>query len=259
LTDNRQEVKTISIAADPQFLEELSDYLEVLSHPARLNILKFIGSGPKEITAIADHIGMTYQNAKKHLDRLVATGLVTRSAGFGRETERGIAPVWKYSLVPGAMEGLVATLGIFSSVTSQPGYQDIHKRIRLVREAVTGAGGQPAPVLNLLGGTAEGRTFLLRAPRIAVGRDDPDHPVPPSDAVIVLPESYRAVTRVTKPHAVISKSGEGWRVSDGGSTGGTFVNSRKTGPGAGTVLESGDVIDLGAGAQAARFLFVAPE
>ena len=259
MTDSRQDVKTISIAADPQFLEELSEYLEVLSHPARLNILEFISGGPKEITAIADHIGMTYQNAKKHLDRLVATGLVTRSAGFGRETDRGVAPVWKYSLVPGAMEGLVATLGIFSSVTSQPGYKDIHQRIRLLREAITGPGGQPAPVISLLSGESEGRTFLIQASRVPVGRDDPDRPVPAGDMVIVLPESYRAVTRVTKPHAVFSRSGERWLVSDGGSTGGTFVNSRKIGPGAGVVLESGDVIDLGVGEKAARFLFVAPE
>jgi DNA-binding transcriptional ArsR family regulator len=259
VTESRKDVKTISISADPQFLMELSEYLEVLSHPARLNILKCIGSGPKEITAIADHIGMTYQNAKKHLDRLVATGLVTRSAGFGRETERGIAPVWKYSLVPGAMENLVATLGIFSSVTAQPGYQDIHTRIRLVREAVTGAGGQPTPVLSLISGPYEGRTFLVRASRIAVGREDPDHPVPEGEGAIVLPDSYRAVTRVTKPHAILSRSGEQWRVSDGGSTGGTFVNSRKIEPGPGALLESGDVIDLGVGAQAARFLFVATE
>ncbi|MEN6443973.1 MAG: FHA domain-containing protein [Methanoregula sp.] len=257
MTDSRKDVKTVSISADPQFLVELSEYLEVLSHPARLTILKFIGGGPKEITAIADHIGMSYQNAKKHLDRLVATGLVTRSAGFGRETNRGIAPVWKYSLVAGAMEGLVATLGVFSSVTAQPGYQDIHKRIRLVREAVTGTEG--APVLSLLNGPDEGRTFLVRESRISVGRDDPDHPVPPGDAVIILPDHYRAVTRVTKPQAVISRSGDSWLVRDGGSTGGTFVNSRKIGPGEGTVLETGDVIDLGVGAHAARLLFVAGE
>lgn len=259
MTDSRQDVKTVSIAADPKFLEELSEYLEVLSHPARLNILKFIAGEPKEITAIADHIGMTYQNTKKHLDRLVATAIVTRSAGFGRETERGIAPVWKYSLVSGAMEGLVATLGIFSSVTAQPGYRDIHERIRSIREAVTGTEGEPAPVLSLISGPAEGRAFLVRASRIAIGRDDQDHPVPAGDAVIVLPDQYRAVTRVTKPHAILFRSGDTWQVRDSGSTGGTFINSRKIGPGTGATLESGDVIDLGIGAHAARFLFVAGE
>ena len=258
MTD-RQEVKTVSISSDPQFQEDLSGYLEVLSHPVRLNILKYIADGPKEITAIADHTGMTYQNTKKHLDRLIGTGLVTRSAGFGRETDRGVAPVWKYSLVSGAMEDLVATLGIFSSVTSQPGYREIHERIRAVREAVTGVTGEPVPILSLLTGPSEGRTILVRSPRIAIGRDDPDHPVTASGSVLVLPDQYRSVTRVTKPHAVLFRSGSAWQISDSGSTGGTFVNTRRLDPGASAVLENGDVIDLGAGAHAARFLFITGE
>ena len=75
--------KTVSISSDPEFLDELSEYLEVLSNPIRLKILKFIEREPKETSEIASHIGSSYQNTKKHLDRLVTTSLVKRDAGFG--------------------------------------------------------------------------------------------------------------------------------------------------------------------------------
>ena len=73
---------------------------------------------------------MSYQNTKKHLDRLVSTGLVQRAAGFGRETDRGIAPVWKYSLAEGGLENITRTLGVFSSIVTPLGYSDIRERIR---------------------------------------------------------------------------------------------------------------------------------
>jgi DNA-binding transcriptional ArsR family regulator len=248
--------KTISVSSDPQFLEELSEYLEVLSNPARLKILKFIEPGPKEITAIAEHIGMSYQNAKKHLDRLVAMSLVKRDAGFGRETDRGIAPVWKYSLADGGLANLSKTLGIFSSIPVSPGYNDIRKRIEEVRESVRAATGVRSPLLVLMGGSADGRAFLLTGDRIPVGREDPEQPLPGSMAAVILPEQYLAVTRVNKPHATIHRSGKEWLIEDNGSTGGTYLNSERLSPGKKTLLAHADLIDLSVGTNAARFLFV---
>jgi len=253
-----EEQKTIAIASDPVFLEELSEYLEVLSNPQRLQILKFIEREPKETAAIAEYTGMTYQNAKKHLDRLVGTGLVTRGAGFGRETERGIAPVWKYALAPGALENLAATLGVFSSIASPMGYNDIRDRIRAVREELP-AGGRAGPVLFLIGGPADGKTFILDADRVALGREDPDHPPAAARGMVVLPDGYRAVTRVTKPHAYLLETADCWQLEDNGSTGGTFLNSRRLDPLKSTPVKSGDIIDLSLGANSARFLFIADE
>lgn len=250
---------TISIASDPEFLAELSEYLEVLSHPQRLQILKFIEHEPKETAVIAGFTGMSYQNAKKHLDRLVITGLVTRGAGFGRETERGIAPVWKYALAPGALENLTATLGVFSSIASPLGYSDIRDRIRAVRAGLPAGKGRDGPVLYLIGGPADGMTFVPESDRIAMGREDPEHPPAAGAGLIVLPDEYRAVTRVTRPHAYLLQTADCWRVEDNGSTGGTFLNSRRLDPLKSTPVRSGDVIDLSLGAGAARFLFIADE
>jgi DNA-binding transcriptional ArsR family regulator len=248
--------KTISVSSDPQFLEDLSEYLEVLSNPARLKILKFIEPGPKEITAIAEHLGMSYQNAKKHLDRLVAMSLVKRDAGFGRETDRGIAPVWKYSLADGGLANLTKTLGIFSSIPVSPGYKDIRKRIADVRESLVATTGERFPVLVLMSGVADGRSFPVTGDRVTVGREDPGHPLQRPAVAVSLPEQYLAVTRVNRPHATIHRSGNEWLVEDNGSTGGTYLNSERLAPGKKTLLSNGDLIDLSVGTNAARFLFV---
>ena len=253
------ERKTVSISSDPVFLEELSEYLEVLSNPLRLKVLKFIEREPREITAIAGHIGMSYQSTKKHLDRLVSTGLVQRAAGFGRETDRGIAPVWKYSLAEGGLENLTRTLGVFSSITTPIGYNDIRERIRAVRSALNENGEQAGPVLYVIGGVADGKAFILKNDRIPMGREDPDHPPAVDKDMIVLPDDYRAVTRVTKPHAVLIRTAESWQVEDNGSTGGTFVNSLRLDPLKRSSLANGDVIDLSVGANSARFLFISDE
>jgi DNA-binding transcriptional ArsR family regulator len=251
--------KTVSISSDPEFLDELSEYLEVLSNPIRLNILKFIEREPKETSEIASHIGSSYQNTKKHLDQLVATSLVRRDAGFGRETARGIAPVWKYSLADGGLVILVKTLSIFSSFTIPLGYNEIEQRIKSVRAACLDNPAEAGPVLFLIGGPADGRAFLLKNNRIALGREDPESPSSKNDDIIAIPEPYRAVTRVTKPHAFISRSEKIWQIEDAHSTGGTFVNTERLVPGKKCPLSQGDMIDLSLGAHGARFLFISME
>ncbi len=253
------EKKTVSISSDPVFLEELSEYLEVLSNPLRLKILKFIEREPREITAIAEHVGMTYQNTKKHLDRLVSTCLVQRAAGFGRETDRGIAPVWKYSLAEGGLENLTRTLGIFSSIATPLGYNDIRERIQTVRSALNESGDHAGPVLYVIGGVADGKSFILKKDRIPMGREDPHHPPANDESMVILPDEYRAVTRITKPHAVLIRTVESWQIEDNASTGGTFVNSRRLDPLKRTPLANGDVIDLSVGENSARFLFISDE
>ena len=231
----------------------------MLSNPIRLTILKFIEHEPKEITEIAACIGSTYQNTKKHLDRLLAASLVIRGAGFGRETERGIAPVWKYSLAPGGMENLVKTLGIFSSMTVPLGYNDIRQRIREVQAAVFQATGESGPLLYLLNGPDEGRSFLLKKERVSIGREDPGYHPGEREGAVILPEAYRAVTRVSKPHAALVCTMDAWQIEDSASTGGTFLNSVRLEPLTGTPVENGDLIDLAVGTHAARFLFISGE
>jgi DNA-binding transcriptional ArsR family regulator len=253
------EKKTVSIASDPAFLDELSDYLDALSNPTRLQILKYIEHEPKEVNEIAAHIGTTYANTKKHLDRLIATSLIRREAGFSRETSKGILPVWKYSLAGGGLEMLLKNLGVFSSITFPMGHTETEARLKSVRSAVLGRTGEKGPVLYLVEEIGGGKAFFLRQPKILVGRIDPDNPVPDDDRHILLPEHYRAVTRVTKPHATITCRDDIWYIEDNGSTGGTYINAKALPHNRKHAIGNGDVIDLALGDEAARFLFVSDE
>jgi len=248
--------KTVCVSTDPDFLQELSEYLEVLSNPVRLKILKVIEREPKEISEIASRIDTSYANTKKHIDQLVRIGLVKKEAGFGRETVKGIHPVWKFSLAEGSLEMLIKNLGVFSRVNIPMGFGEMQERLASVRAAVVKESGATFPALHLMGGSWAGHTFLLKKDHIAVGRSDPDAPSRSSEADIVLPENYVMVTRITKPHAVISRSPAGWQIEDRGSSGGTYVNTELIAPQHKIVLKNGDMIDCALGESAARFLFI---
>ena len=251
--------ETVSVSTDPAFLQELSDYLEVLSNPVRLKILKVIEKEPREISEIASRIDTSYANTKKHIDQLVAIGLVKKEAGFGRETVKGIHPVWKFSLVDGGMELLIKNIGVFSSINIPMGFGDIQARISPVRQALIEGSGVKGPAMHLVEGNAAGKTFIIRKDRISIGRIDPDFPSHAKDGDIALPVEYAAVTRITKPHAVMYCLGTEWFIEDRGSSGGTFVNSARITPLHKTLVKNGDVIDCAIGESSARFLFVNTE
>ena len=112
--------ETIVLSESDDYYVELSEYLEVLSNSQRLKILKILEKSPKEVRKIAGEIDTSYENTKKHLDKLLSTGLIRKEAGLGQATSKGVHPVWKYSLVPGAMEAIVRNLGLFSNIRINP-------------------------------------------------------------------------------------------------------------------------------------------
>jgi DNA-binding transcriptional ArsR family regulator len=251
--------QTVSISTDPAFLKELSEYLEVLSNPVRLKILKVIEKEPREISEIASRIDTSYANTKKHIDQLVLIGLVKKEAGFGRETVKGIHPVWKFSLVEGGLETLIRNIGVFSSINIPVGYGDIQSRIGPLKEAILAETGEKVPALHLMEGKSAGKTFMIKKDRISIGRIDPDFSSAAKEGDIALPVEYAAVTRITKPHAILFRSGAEWFIEDRGSSSGTYLNSGRITPMVKTPVKSGDVIDLAIGESSARFLFVVNE
>jgi hypothetical protein len=253
------EKETVSISSDPDFLQELSEYLVVLSNPVRLKILKVIEKEPKEISEIASRIDTSYANTKKHIDQLVHIGLVRKEAGFGRETVKGIHPVWKFSLAEGSLSMLIKNLGVFSRINIPLGYGEIQGTLESVRTAVLRESGTDFPALHLVEGKSAGRTFILKSNRIQIGRIDPDTPSKLGDGDIALPVEYVAVTRITKPHAVVTRAGTGWQIEDRGSSGGTYLNAELIAPMHKTPLKNGDIIDFAMGEDAARFLFITNE
>jgi len=88
---------------------------------------------------------------------------------------------------------------------------------------------------------------------------DPDSPHKAGEGDIVLPEDYIAVTRITKPHAIITYGGGCWQIEDRGSSGGTYVNTQLQRSMQPVSLKNGDIIDLAIGENSARFVFISYE
>src|SRR5208283_2335281 len=111
-------------------------------------------------------------------------------------------------------------LGVFSRVNVPIGFGEIQKKLESVRAAVIQEAGVSSPALHLLSGSRSGQTFLLKKDHIAIGRADPANPSRTSETDIVLPEEYAMVTRITKPHAILSCSAGVWQVEDVAAPGG---------------------------------------
>jgi len=257
---NDDDSRTLILDRETDDLQELSEYLDVLSSSTRLKILKVIERRPKDVRQISSEIETSYENTKKHLDKLLSIGVVRKEAGLSRPTAKGVRPVWKYSLVPGGLETITRSLGLFANLKLTLTDTTLAKKLASVRETISGEFfEQQHPVVILLGGEEDGRVFPLEHDTIAVGRVDPGasgRSDPERD--IVLGEDYAAVTRVSKPHARLTRQADAWLIEDCGSTGGTFVNSTSLDRGTRRELHDGDLIELAKGAPGATLVFVVP-
>ena len=251
--------ETMIAGADPEFIDDLSGYLDVLSSSARLRILKLLEKGPKDARTLAAGIDTSYENTKKHLDRLLSIGVIRKEAGFGRETSRGVHPVWNYALVPGSLEGIVRNLGLFGNLEVTLARGGLADRLREVRARVSREVLEGAAVLVILSGPDEGKILRLEKAAVSVGRADPAGPLStdPSPAII-LPEHYQAVSRITRPHGRFTRAGEGWQFEDTGSTGGSRRNGGQVDPRKPVPIHDGDELELGQGPRAVRLLVMLP-
>ncbi len=247
--------KTIILSDEADSLKELSEYLDVLSSSTRLKILKIIERKPKDIRQISSEIRTSYENTKKHIDKLLSIGVVRKEAGLSRPTSKGIHPVWKYSLVPGGMEAIVRNLGLFSNMKLTVADAELGAKLAAVRGQVSEEFSGGAPAVTLLGGPDDGTVFPLEGDRIAVGRVDRD--ADGDASAIILSDEYAAVTRISKPHARFTLHDGVRHIEDCGSTGGTFVNGAALTPHRKHPLRDGDLIDLARGVHGASFVYTA--
>jgi len=257
MTDQHEESKTIVLEQAPDYFNELSEYLEVLSNSQRLKILKILERRPRDVRNIASEINTSYENTKKHLDKLISMGLIRKEVGLGQQTSKGVHPVWKYSLVPGAMEAIVRNLGIFSNMRINIDDDELKRRLNEVREAVEGEIAGHKPMIILLGGSVDGKLFILETNETRIGRIDPAYPSGEYD--VILPSDYTSVSRVSKPHGIIKKEGPRYLFEDRGSTGGSFLNSTELQKRQPAILHDGDLIELAKGTKGARLLVILPD
>lgn len=255
---NSREVMTTVLDDAPDYYLELSEYLEVLSNSQRLKILKILEVKPRDVRSIASEISTSYENTKKHLDKLVSMGLIKKEVGLGQQTSKGVHPVWKYSLVPGAMEAIVRNLGIFSNIRINPVNPELHRRLDDVRGRVAEELSPVKPMVVVLGGPDDGKSFPLSEPRISIGRVDPAQPGRAAPYDVLLSPEYLAVSRVSKPHGKFILDNGQWYIEDNGSTGGSFVNAQAVTRHTRVLVRDGDLIELARGPTGAKLLLILP-
>lgn len=257
--EQQDAARTVVLGEIPDYFMELSEYLEVLSNSQRLKILKLLERKPRDVRMIASEIETSYENTKKHLDKLMGMGLIRKEVGLGQQTSKGVHPVWKYSLVPGAMEAVVRNLGIFSNMRIQMADADMKKRLDEVRTAIQGDITGCRPMLILLGGTEDGKCFCIPDKDVRIGRVDSQAGADTEQSGdVILSREYSSVSRVSRPHAVLRKEGMKWILEDRGSTGGTFLNSTPLQKKVPVELSDGDLIELAKGTAGARLLVIIP-
>jgi len=251
---------TIIVHEDADSLEELSEYLDVLSSSARLRILKFIEKKPRDARAISNEIETSYENTKKHLDKLLSIGVIKKEAGLGAPTSKGIHPVWEYSIVHGGLEVIIRNLGLFSNTQVQIVGTEISHRLDKVKNALSKEVLGNIPTAMVLGGPDDGKAFLLKQNQIRIGRIDPEKRTGIKyDDDIVLSEGYTAVTRISKPHGRFTHEKDEWYIEDCGSTGGTKVNHNRLEKNTKIMVHDGDLIELAKGISGVKLLMIIPQ
>jgi|SRR5665647_947806 len=251
---------TIIVHEDSDSLEELSEYLDVLSSSARLRILKFLEKKPRDARAISKEIETSYENTKKHLDKLLSVGIIKKEAGLGAPTSKGIHPVWEYSIVPGGLEAIIRNLGLFSNTRVQIVGSEISRRLEEVKKTLSKEILGNIPTAIVLGGPDDGKVFMLKRNQVRIGRIDPENQsaYSPEDD-IVLSDGYTAVTRVSKPHGQFINGNEGWQIEDCGSTGGTKLNNKKLEKNTRIPIHDGDLIEFSKGVSGLKLLIILPQ
>jgi hypothetical protein len=251
---------TIVVDDSADSLDELSAYLDVLSSSARLRILKFLEKNPADARTISHAIDTSYENTKKHLDKLLSIGVIKKDAGLGASTSRGILPVWEYSVVQGGLEAIIRNLSLFSNKEFQIVNHEISERLASVKKTLSYEVLGDIPAAIVMGGTDDGKIFSFKGDTINIGRIDQKRDAGAGTGEeVTLSCFYTAVTRIAKPHGRFVHDGDMWYIEDCGSTGGIRLNNHRLEVNARTPVHDGDVIELAKGIYGAKLLMLIPK
>lgn len=251
----QSEKNTVLLNSEDNVIDELSTYLEVLRSPVRLKIVKILEKKPMDARSVAGEIHTSYENTKKHLDRLLAIGVITKKAGLGRETSKGVHPVWLYEPREDGLTSIARDLLIFSNEGTIEKSSSLDKQISDVQRNVLFLISEGNPLITIIGGPDNGKVFPLIEAETGIGRGEPGFE-PESKKSFILSPAYRAVTRIRKPHGLFFKEGDNIFYSDEESTGGSYLNNKRLTPKSRVLLTDSDRLSLGEGTYHAEILFL---
>ena len=237
---------TVLFDNEQELISELSSYLEVLGSPVRLRIIKLLEQKPMDARSLACEISTSYENTKKHIDRLLSIGVITKKAGLGRETSKGIHPVWLYSLKEGGLRSIARDLSLFSVENIRNEIPTIDNDLINVQRKVLFIISGGNPLITLCGGPDDGKVFPITQKITSIGRGEAPEEDRNKNEIILSP-SYRAVTRIIKPHGRFFLENGLFFYSDEGSTGGSYLNNKRIAPKQRYQISDSDRIQLGEG------------
>jgi hypothetical protein len=245
--------RTILTGSDPEFISDLSEYLDVLASPVRLHILSYVGTRSRTVRQISHEIETSYENTKKHLTRLLSLGLIRKEIGVSDELANQGQPVFLYSLVPEGLDRTISSLAIFSTVSGKTiaGLSDRLESAKTSLQEILPATG---PRLSISSEAENGRTYDLTEDVYRIGRIEEGWDGIAPEPAILIPEEYRSVSRVSRPHAWIRKRAGQWTITEGSSKGGTTINGISVSHDP-VYLTNGDLIELSPGPLGAGLLF----
>ena len=247
------EERTILTGSDPEFISDLSEYLDVLASPVRLHILSYVGTRSRTVRQISHEIETSYENTKKHLTRLQSLGLIRKEIGVSDEPANQGQPVFYYALVPGGLDHTLRSLAIFSSVAGKT-ENGLIKRLESARDGLKDILPGTGPRLIITSGPESGRAYALTGDIYRIGRIEEGWDESSPEPAILIPEDYRSVSRVSRPHAWFKKRFGKWAIAEGNSKGGTTVNGIPVSHEP-VVLRDGDLIELSPGPLGVGLLF----
>ncbi len=244
--------------------DQLAQWMGALASPTRLRMLRLL-QRPHYLEEVAGHVSLTRQAARKHLDQLVAVGLLERRSGV-----RPSGAVTEYVLLPEQLFRVLDDFEGFCAVR-QGGPADYFKqtvsdggaKARMPAAGSAAAAAARAPrsprrpgdeaALILMRGLGHGkRVALAGGPGHAwcIGRDERCDLVLDYDPYISQRHADIQRAGPTRrdappPHRPAGEPGDHFTLHDLASTNGTRVNWKPVPPGQRVPLAHGDVISLG--------------
>lgn len=203
---------------------DLAETFAVLGSPVRVDLLHRLAN-PCFMPELVEATGLARQTLERHLDALLAAGLVVE-----RRTRRGALPARVFQVSPGglfAFKEHVRALAIDAPPEAP--------RIEATKAAPDApASHRDGRGLLLVHGDRPGRWFPLdgRAEWV-LGRD--------ANADVPLPYDSFASAK----HALLRRAPAGWTITDLGSTNGSFVNFARIPPGLAHPARPGDLLTIG--------------
>jgi hypothetical protein len=246
--DNRQNV-TLEVLA----------YARILTNPTNWHIIRLLDIEAMDVRVLSSQLyreqiterPLSRQAIMKHIRPLLQIGVITRKAGI-----RDNRTVTQYVIVPEGIETILRSLNNLQNydlvITLQPNLNRVSSDFEAYLHSF--------PRLRILNGPDAGRVFRLRKDMIRIGRIDSrnasayDH-----DHDIVLSQHYQAVSRVSKPHATLTRASDHtWYLEHHGGVNGTFIDAHQLRQNEPTRLHDRCRINLARGAKGAQLVFLLP-